>query len=88
MQGVRLWAQGSGFKVQGSEGQRVIIGDFVENKGKVKGNRLKNIIHRKGAKMAKGLFVGVVQILEERPQYHLPELRGRFRIWTEPNPDG
>jgi hypothetical protein len=29
------------------------------------------------AKAAKGVFVGFVQILEER-----------FRLWTEPSPDG
>ena len=30
-----------------------------------------------GAKTAKGLFFGLVQILEEGPHYHLPELRDR-----------
>jgi len=24
----------------------------------------------------------------DTPQYHLPELRGRFRITTQPSPDG
>ena len=70
-------------------GSWIIAGNNTEVNGKIKGNRLKNSIHRKAAKIAKGaFFVGVVQILKERPQYHLPELRGGCRMWTEPNPDG
>ena len=50
-----------------------------ENNEEVKGNRLKNSIHRplrSDAKTAKGVFVGFVQILEERPQLNTLRCHG------------
>ena len=47
--------------------------------------RTKRIFSHRGHR---GTEIVIEPLRREGPQYHLLELRGRFRITTEPSPDG